>query len=297
MPLLDAIKRYFDRSIAIARRAGIPDHRIVLDPGIGFGKDVDDNLAILNRIDEIVALGFPVLVGTSRKRFIGHLTGKDVTRPARGQHRLERACRGEGRGHRPRARCRGPSRCAQGGGRDLRRKGRVAMTVQGEAGRFVRAYLALGSNLGDRAARLRAGIDGLAADPGVRMVNVSPFYETPPWGPIPQGAYLNACAEIETNLPPRALLDLCLAVERVEGRERLERWGPRTLDIDILTYGEEEIDEPDLKVPHPRMAERAFVLVPLAAIAPALTLGGRPIAEILAGLDTSGIVRWAPPPG
>ena len=71
MPLLDAIKRYFDRSIAIARRAGIPDHRIVLDPGIGFGKDIDDNLVILNRLEEIVALGFPVLVGTSRKRFIG----------------------------------------------------------------------------------------------------------------------------------------------------------------------------------------------------------------------------------
>ena len=102
---------------------------------------------------------------------------------------------------------------------------------------------------------------------------------------------------VETSLPPRALLDLCLAVERAEGRERLERWGPRTLDIDILTYGEAAIDEPDLKVPHPRMAERAFVLVPLAAIAPALTLGGRPIAEILAGLDTSGIVLWAPPPG
>ena len=79
MPLLDAIKRYFDRSIAIARRAGIPDHRIVLDPGIGFGKDIDDNLVILNRLEEIVALGFPVLVGTSRKRFIGHLTGKDVS--------------------------------------------------------------------------------------------------------------------------------------------------------------------------------------------------------------------------
>jgi 2-amino-4-hydroxy-6-hydroxymethyldihydropteridine diphosphokinase len=159
----------------------------------------------------------------------------------------------------------------------------------------VRAYLALGSNLGDRAAHLRAGIDGLATEPKVRVVSVSPFYETPPWGPIPQGPYLNACTEVETSLPPRALLGLCLALERAEGRERLERWGPRTLDIDILTYGDAAIDEPDLTVPHPRMAERAFVLVPLAALAPALTLGGRPIAEILAALHTSGIVRWTPP--
>ena len=126
---------------------------------------------------------------------------------------------------------------------------------------------------------------------------MSPSIGTPPWGPVPQGPYLNACAEVETSLPPRALLGLSLAVERAEGSRAPRALGPRTLDIDILTYGDAAIAEPDLTVPHPRMAERAFVLVPLAAIAPALTLGCRPIAEILAGLDTSGIVLWAPPPG
>lgn len=166
------------------------------------------------------------------------------------------------------------------------------MSEAEKRGRPIRAYLALGSNLGDRAAHLRAGLAGLGAEPEVEVVRVSRFYETPPWGPVPQGAYLNACAEIATTLPPRGLLDLCLAVERAGGRERNVRWGPRTLDIDILTYGNLTVDEPDLKIPHPRMIERAFVLVPLAEIAPALTVGGMAIGEALGRLDASGIVVW-----
>jgi 2-amino-4-hydroxy-6-hydroxymethyldihydropteridine diphosphokinase len=154
------------------------------------------------------------------------------------------------------------------------------------------AYLALGSNLGDRAAHIRSALAALATHPAVELLGASPLYETPPWGPVPQGPYLNACAVVATTLSPRALLDLCLAVERRAGRERTLRWGPRTLDLDILLYGDATIDEPDLRIPHPRMMERAFVLVPLADLAPDLIVAGTPIRDALARLDRSGIEKW-----
>jgi len=156
----------------------------------------------------------------------------------------------------------------------------------------VTAYLALGSNLGDRAAHIRSALAALATHPAVDLLAASPLYETPPWGPVPQGPYLNACAAIATTLSPRALLDLCLAIEREAGRERIVRWGPRTLDLDILLYGDATVDEPDLRIPHPRMMERAFVLVPLAGLAPDLVVSGMPIRDTLAGLDRSGIAEW-----
>lgn len=151
------------------------------------------------------------------------------------------------------------------------------------------AYLGLGSNLGDREAMLRAAIAALDATPDVRVTAVSSLYETPPWGPVPQGPYLNACVALDTTLSPRELLTLCLAIERDHGRERAIRWGPRTLDIDVLLYGDEAIDEEGLIVPHPRMTERAFVLVPLAEIAPELSIGGRAIRDILSGVETDEI--------
>lgn len=151
------------------------------------------------------------------------------------------------------------------------------------------AYLGLGGNLGDREAMLRAAIAALDATPDVRVTAVSSLYETPPWGPVPQGPYLNACVALDTTLSPRELLTLCLAIERDHGRERAIRWGPRTLDIDVLLYGDEAIDEEGLIVPHPRMTERAFVLVPLAEIAPELSIGGRAIRDILSGVETDEI--------
>jgi len=156
------------------------------------------------------------------------------------------------------------------------------------------AYLGLGSNLGDREALLRAAIAALDATPGVRVTSISSLYETPPWGPVPQGPYLNACVALDTTLSPRELLTLCLAIERDHGRERAIRWGPRTLDMDVLLYGDESIDEEGLIVPHPRMAERAFVLVPLAEIAPDLRIGGRAIRAILGGVETDDIRKIGP---
>jgi 2-amino-4-hydroxy-6-hydroxymethyldihydropteridine diphosphokinase len=132
-----------------------------------------------------------------------------------------------------------------------------------------RAFLALGSNLGDRLAILQAAVDGLATTPGVRLTSVSRVYETDPVGPA-QPDYLNAVAALETTLSPRALLEAGQRLEKGAHRERRERWGPRTLDVDVLWVDGIVVDEPDLHVPHPRMRERLFVLVPLADVAPDL---------------------------
>lgn len=130
----------------------------------------------------------------------------------------------------------------------------------------MRAFVALGSNLGDRRAHLRAAVAGL---PGV--VAVSGVYETEPvGGPAAQPPYLNAVVELETGLTPRQLLELGQALEAAAGRVRAARWGPRTLDVDVLLVGGLVVDEADLTVPHPRMRERAFVLVPLHDLAPDL---------------------------
>ncbi|RUX84533.1 2-amino-4-hydroxy-6-hydroxymethyldihydropteridine diphosphokinase, partial [Mesorhizobium sp. M7D.F.Ca.US.004.01.2.1] len=114
---------------------------------------------------------------------------------------------------------------------------------------------------------------------------------TPPWGKLDQPDFLNAAAEISTGLAPRALLDLCLDAERKLKRVREERWGPRLIDIDILVFGDRVIHETGLEVPHPRMLERAFVLAPLAEIAPGLVVGDRSITDRLVAVDTSGIER------
>jgi 2-amino-4-hydroxy-6-hydroxymethyldihydropteridine diphosphokinase len=127
-----------------------------------------------------------------------------------------------------------------------------------------KAYLALGSNLGERLDSLREAVRLLDAAEGVDVVRSSRIYETDPVGP-PQPAYLNAVIEVETSRSPRELLQACRAVEDALGRVRTERWGPRTIDVDILTFDERTVDEPDLQIPHPRMHERGFVLVPWAS--------------------------------
>jgi 2-amino-4-hydroxy-6-hydroxymethyldihydropteridine diphosphokinase len=137
-----------------------------------------------------------------------------------------------------------------------------------------RAYLGLGSNVGDRAARLQVAVDELAARAG-RIVAISPVYETEPVGGPPQPDYLNAVVAVETALSPRELLRVAKELEAEAGREPPDpdgRWGPRPLDVDILMVGAERVDEPDLVVPHPRIHQRAFVLAPLADIAPEMVV-------------------------
>jgi 2-amino-4-hydroxy-6-hydroxymethyldihydropteridine diphosphokinase len=153
------------------------------------------------------------------------------------------------------------------------------------------AWLGLGGNLGDPQNAMASALQAIDADPRTNVVTVSSVYRTPPWGKTDQPDFLNAVAGIETGLSPRELLDLCLNAEKGLKRVRAERWGPRTIDIDILLFDDRTIEEPGLEVPHPRMTQRAFVLLPLAEIAPDLKIGAKTAAQFLAMLDTKGIDR------
>ena len=157
-------------------------------------------------------------------------------------------------------------------------------------------FIGLGSNLGDRAGNLAAARAALARDVLSGMI-ASSVYETDPWGPVLQGRYLNQVVRGSSELPPRPLLAKLFEIERSLGRDRAreQRYGPRTMDLDILLYGDRAANEPDLQIPHPRMMERAFVLVPLAEIAPDLAVGGVPVRSALARLNQAGIARHSPP--
>jgi 2-amino-4-hydroxy-6-hydroxymethyldihydropteridine diphosphokinase len=153
-------------------------------------------------------------------------------------------------------------------------------------------FIALGSNLGDRAANLAAARAGIAVD--VSVMSASSIYETEPWGPAGQGRYLNQVLRGETALKPHALLAKLHEIEHRLGRDRgrEERYGPRTIDLDILLYDDMRVAESGLTIPHPRMLERAFVLAPLAEIAPELVVGGVRICDALARLDRTGVTAW-----
>jgi 2-amino-4-hydroxy-6-hydroxymethyldihydropteridine diphosphokinase len=126
----------------------------------------------------------------------------------------------------------------------------------------------IGSNLGDRLAYLQGAVDALAADANVDVVAVSALYETDPVGGPDQPDFLNGVVLVESDLAPHRLLELAHAIERAAARERVVHWGPRTLDVDVLVFGDTVVDDPDLVVPHPRIAERGFVLAPMRDVAP-----------------------------
>ena len=151
----------------------------------------------------------------------------------------------------------------------------------------MRAHIGLGANLGEREVTLRRALELLAAEDGIEVVAVSSFRETDPVGYEDQPRFVNAAAALETELPPRALLERLLSLERRLGRTRDgPRHGPRRIDLDLLLYGEQTIDEPGLTVPHPRLAERRFALEPLAELDPELEVPGRgPVFALLAGLQ------------
>lgn len=155
--------------------------------------------------------------------------------------------------------------------------------------RPVSALIGLGGNVGDVVETMQRALDTISGHDLCEVAAVSRVYKTPPWGVTDQAWFFNACAEIITSLGPEAFLDLLLKIEISEGRVREKRWGPRTLDLDIIAYGDAEIDSDRLTVPHPRMTERAFVIVPLMDIAPERTIGGSLVSEYVAVLDGSDI--------
>jgi 2-amino-4-hydroxy-6-hydroxymethyldihydropteridine diphosphokinase len=157
------------------------------------------------------------------------------------------------------------------------------------------ALIGLGGNLGDARATLGSAVRAFCDGAAVRLTARSAEYRTLPWGKEDQPPFVNACMAVETTLTPQELLARAMSVERTVGRDRAAgtRWGPRTLDIDLLAYDDLTIEEPGLTLPHPRMLERAFVLVPLAEIRPDAIVAGRSVRAALARLDTAGIERLA----
>lgn len=155
------------------------------------------------------------------------------------------------------------------------------------------ALACLGGNVGDVRATLARAVEVFCDGDAVRLTARSADYRTPAWGITNQADFINLCIAVKTALTPRALLERALEVEAMFGRDRSAEtpWGPRKIDIDLLAYDDQVIDEPWLTLPHPRLLERAFVLVPLAEIRPALVVGGVRIADALAGLDVGGIER------
>jgi 2-amino-4-hydroxy-6-hydroxymethyldihydropteridine diphosphokinase len=156
----------------------------------------------------------------------------------------------------------------------------------------VQAALGLGGNVGDVRAAFTRALAALTDAPGVEVLRKSSLYRTAPWGPVAQPPFLNMAVLVRTTLSPHRLLDLCLSIERQEGRVRAERFGPRTLDVDILAFGELVLSDERLTLPHPRLLERAFALVPLAEVAPELVIGGVGIGEAAERLDRTGIERF-----
>ncbi len=278
--ILDDVERFFDRSLRLAARAGVPFGRILLDPGVGFGKTPEQNHACIWNIDRLRGFGLPIFVGASRKSFIGRLVGggpderlvgtlaAGVVALARGasvlrvhdvaQHRqalevfkaLAAAARAPAPSREPRA----------------------------------NVVLALGGNVGDKAGALRRALAALDDTPGVALAAVSRFYRTPPWGKTDQDWFVNACALVRTDLQPEALLDRVKAIETALGRTPAERWGPRLIDIDIIADGDVTLRSDRLTLPHPELFNRAFVLAPLVDVAPGLVIGGRSVGEALAAL-------------
>jgi dihydroneopterin aldolase/2-amino-4-hydroxy-6-hydroxymethyldihydropteridine diphosphokinase len=170
----------------------------------------------------------------------------------------------------------------------------VAQQVQDVTVRISRSrvVLALGSNLGDRLANLQAGLDELAAGPGLDQLAISPVYQTAPVGGPAQDDYLNAVLVAQTALPARVVLDRARAAEAALGRTRTQRWGPRTLDVDVIVSGAQISGDPELTLPHPRAHERAFVLAPWLDVQPGAQLPGRGlVADLLAGTGREGVRR------
>jgi len=283
LDILDDVERFFERSLNLAAGAGVPFGRILLDPGIGFGKSRRQNHACIWNLDRFRRFGAPMLVGLSRKSFIGGIIDAEIDRRLPGTLAADTI-----------ALMRGASvlrvhdvvenRAALAVFMALKAGAAPPPATEAERGGQARVVLALGSNVGDKVQSLRRALRAINDEPGIELTTVSRFYRTAPWGKTDQDWFVNACALGRTALKPAALLERVKALEVVLGREPAERWGPRVIDIDLIAYDDVELKTERLTLPHPELFNRAFVLVPLAEIAPDLMIGGLRVGAAAARL-------------
>ncbi|MEL7562918.1 dihydropteroate synthase [Dehalogenimonas sp. 4OHTPN] len=272
-PVADIMPAVIDSlrwAIGRAAAAGVAPENIIVDPGFGFGKTVEQNVEVLRRLGELRVLGKPILLGTSRKSTIGKVLG-DAPPPERLFGTVATTAIGIMNGadivrvH------------------DVKENAQAARMADAVV-RGVTVYLGLGSNLGDRERNLALAVEAISRD--LRLNQLSPVYETEPWNVAPQPRFLNMAIEAQTALPPSGLLDYVKNLERILGRAAADPGQPRVIDIDILLYGDQVLDTPTLIIPHPRLAQRAFNLVPLNDLDPELKhpVTGLTAAEMLSAL-------------
>ena len=283
--ILDDVERFFERALNLAAGAGVPFGRILLDPGVGFGKTRQQNHACIWNLDRFRRLGAPILVGLSRKSFIGGIIDAEVDRRLPGTLAADTI-----------ALMRGASvlrvhdvvenRAALAVFMALKAAAAPPLAAESKVDGQACVVLALGSNVGDKTASLRRALRAIAAEQGIELTAVSRLYRTAPWGKTDQDWFVNACALARTSLKPEALLDRVKRLEVELGREPAERWGPRVIDIDLIAYDDVTLKAERLTLPHPELFNRAFVLVPLAEIAPDLVIAGVRVGDAAASLGT-----------
>jgi dihydropteroate synthase len=283
--ILDDVERLFERSLNLAAAAGVPFGRILLDPGIGFGKTPEQNHSCIFNLDRFLKFGAPILVGLSRKSFLGKILGVEVDRRLAGTLAADVIALMRGASvlrvhdvaeNRDALAVFAALKVAASPSPPAARKDRDEGTA--------RVVLALGGNVGDKVLSLRRALRALATEPGIELSRVSRFYRTAPWGKTDQDWFVNACALGLTTLEPEALLERMKRLEVELGREPAERWGPRVIDIDLIAYDDMTLESERLTLPHPELFNRAFVLVPLAEIAPDLTIAGVRVGDAAARL-------------
>jgi dihydropteroate synthase len=282
--ILGDVERFFEHSLSLAACAGVAYSRILIDPGIGFGKTPEQNLACIWNLDRFRRFGRPVLVGLSRTSLIGRIVGgapdqrllgtlaADVIALARGASVI--------RVHDVRE-----NKIALDIFNRLSAAAKPSPAATTRADGRASVVFSLGGNVGDKAGALRRALNALGGEPGIELVAASRLYRTPPWGKTDQDSFVNACALALTSLAPEALLDRVKRLEVELGRVPAERWGPRVIDIDIIAYDDATIHNGGLSLPHPEVFNRAFVLVPLAEIAPDRMIGGKRVGDAAGSLD------------
>ena len=289
--ILDDVERFFERSLSLAARAGVPFSRILLDPGVGFGKTSRQNHACIWNLTRFRRLGAPILLGLSRKSFIGKILGTSVDQRLFGTLAADTIGLVQGASV-LRVHDVAENRVALEIFKALSASARPSAAGRPREDGRASVLLSLGGNVGDKTATMRRAFKALADEPGIELAAVSRLYRTPPWGKTDQDWFVNACALVLTSLPPEALLDRVKALEVRLGRTPSERWGPRLIDIDLIAYDDLSLSTERLALPHPELFNRAFVLAPLAEIAPGRVVDGRRVGAEAArlGAEAANIV-------